>query len=378
MPSGPSIEQLAGDPHPYLARLRAAAPVVFVPALGGYLVVGRAAALDVLRDPAAFTVEDPRFTTARVVGPSMLSTDGDEHGRHREPFAGPFRPRQVTARFGSTVAALVDRAVATIAARAERRAEIRADLAGPVAAAVVAATLGLDGDVPEGRLLGWYGEIVAAVAGLSEGGAVTPEAIAAMRELARAIEATLGRPSLLTDAAGAGGLDAAEVVSNAAVIMFGGIETTEAMILNALWFVLRAADPPAADDQAATAAAVEESLRLEPAAALVDRYATVPTVVGGVAIPAGALVSVSLAAANRDPSEFPDPDRFDPTRPNLRRQLAFAAGPHVCIGMDLARLETATALMALRRRLPRLRLVEGSPAPTGLVFRKPVRLDVTW
>ena len=378
MPSGPSIEQLAGDPHPYLARLRAAAPVVDVPALGGHLVVGRAAALDVLRDPTTFTVDDPRFTTARVVGPSMLSTDGDEHRRHRAPFAGPFRPRQVTARFGSTVDAIVDRAVATIATRTERRAEIRADLAGSVAAAVVAATLGLDGDVPEACLLGWYRDIVAAVAGLSEGGAVTPEAIVATRDLARAIEATLGRPSLLTDAAEAGGLEAAEVVSNAAVIMFGGIETTEAMILNALWFLLRAPDPPAADDPAATAAAVEESLRLEPAAALVDRYATADAVVGGVAIPAGALVSVSLAAANRDPAEFTDPDRFDPTRPNLRRQLAFAAGPHVCIGMDLARLETVTTLMALRRRLPGLRLVEGSPAPTGLVFRKPDRLDVMW
>ena len=161
------------------------------------------------------------------------------------------------------------------------------------------------------------------------------------------------------------------MVSNAAVIMFGGIETTEAMILNALWFVLRRPILRPPTTPAATAAAVEESLRLEPAAALVDRYATADAVVGGVAIPAGALVSVSLAAANRDPAEFPDPDRFDPTRPNLRRQLAFAAGPHVCIGMDLARLETVTTLMALRRRLPRLRLVEGSPAPTGLVFRKP-------
>ena len=243
---------------------------------------------------------------------------------------------------------------------------------------MVAAALGLDGDVPVARLLDWYRDIVAAVAGLSEGGAVTPAAIAATRDLAGTIEATLGRPSLLADAAAAGGLDSTEVVSNAAVIMFGGIETTEAMILNALWFALTAPDPPAADDAAATAAAVEESLRLEPAAALVDRYATADAVVGGVAIPAGALVSVSLAAANRDPGEFPDPDRFDPTRPNLRRQLAFAAGPHVCIGMDLARLETVTALMALRRRLPRLGLVEGSPSPTGLVFRKPARLDVTW
>ena len=73
---GPTIDQLAGDPHPHLAQLRAQAPLAFVPALDGFLVVGRDVALAVLRDGTTFTVDDPRFTTARVVGPSMLSTDG--------------------------------------------------------------------------------------------------------------------------------------------------------------------------------------------------------------------------------------------------------------------------------------------------------------
>ncbi|MGH9272109.1 MAG: cytochrome P450, partial [Ilumatobacteraceae bacterium] len=67
----PTLEDLAGDPHPHLARLRAAGPVSFVPALGGWLVTGRAAALSLLHDPARFTVDDPRFSTAQVVGRSM-------------------------------------------------------------------------------------------------------------------------------------------------------------------------------------------------------------------------------------------------------------------------------------------------------------------
>lgn len=184
--------------------------------------------------------------------------------------------------------------------------------------------------------------------------------------------------SLLADAAAGGSLKRSEIVSNAAVIMFGGIETTEAMILNTLWFVLGNGWTPAPADPAAVAPAVEESLRLEPAAAVVDRYATRDVTIAGVEIPRSALVVVSLAGANRDPSEFEDPDGFDPARPNLRRQLAFASGPHVCLGMDLARLEATVAVAALLRRLPGLRLAAGSPPPTGLVFRKPDRLDVCW
>ena len=91
----------------------------------------------------------------------------------------------------------------------------------------------------------------------------------------------------------------------------------------------------------------------------------------------GDLVIVSISAANRDPAVFADPDRFDPHRPDARRHLAFAAGPHVCLGMHLARLEAHTALAALLERLPRLRAVpERRQAPRGLVFRKPPELWV--
>jgi cytochrome P450 len=90
-------------------------------------------------------------------------------------------------------------------------------------------------------------------------------------------------------------------------------------------------------------------------------------------------VSISIAGANRDPETFPDPDRYDVRRENARRQLAFAGGPHVCIGMHLARLEAQTALACLLDRLPRLRLDPARPAaPRGLVFRKPPELHVLW
>jgi cytochrome P450 len=90
-------------------------------------------------------------------------------------------------------------------------------------------------------------------------------------------------------------------------------------------------------------------------------------------------VSLSIAGANRDPDTFADPDRFDVRRENAGRQIAFAHGPHVCIGMHLARLEAHTALERLLDRLPRLRLDPERPAaPRGLVFRKPPALHVIW
>jgi cytochrome P450 len=125
--------------------------------------------------------------------------------------------------------------------------------------------------------------------------------------------------------------------------------------------------------------AVEESLRLEPAAAIVDRYATADVEIAGAAIGRGELVRVSIAGANRDPEVFEDPDRFDVRRSNARRHVAFAHGPHACIGMHLARLEAHTALQRLLSRLPALRLDPASPtSPRGLVFRKPPELRVLW
>jgi cytochrome P450 len=85
-----------------------------------------------------------------------------------------------------------------------------------------------------------------------------------------------------------------------------------------------------------------------------------------------------LTAANRDPATFPDPDAFDASRPNARSHVAFAQGPHACIGVHLARLETQSALEAALDEWPGLDLAHGSTPPTGVVFRKPRSLPVRW
>ncbi|WP_018656396.1 cytochrome P450 [Actinomadura flavalba] len=371
--------ELAGDPHAPLARLRAAEPVSWLPALDGWLVTRHDLAVRVMRDATTFTVDDPRFSTARVVGPSMLSLDGPAHTRHRDPFARPFRPARTRERFAAFV---TGQAAARVAALAPAgRAELRGALAGPLAVAVVAEALGLDG-VDAATVRSWYAAFVDAVSDLTAGRPLPADAAHARARLRAAVEASLpsGAGVLGEAAAHPAGLATAELVSDAAVLMFGGIDTTESMIVNAVAALL--AHPAELDrvraDPGLLPGAIEESLRHEPAAAVVDRYATADVELGGAPVRAGDLVRVSLTAANRDPEVFPDPDRFDVGRPNAGAHLAFAHGPHICFGATLARLETTAALTALLERLPGLRADGPVPPARGLVFRRPDTLPVRW
>src|SRR5579859_2747151 len=367
-----TLADLEADPHPVLARLRAGAPACWVPVLGAWLVTGYDLAVAVLRDARTFTVDDPRFSTAKVVGPSMLSLDGVGHARHRAPFTRPFRAEEIHARLEALTRAEATRLVAAI--QPSGAAELRRAVAGPLAVTVMAEALGL-GRADPAQVLAWYDGIVAAVQAEAAGTA----AFAALAASLRQVIAAPPPSSLLADAAGA--LTADEAISNAAVLLFGGIETTEGMIANAMLHLL--SSPAGLEltlaDRGLIPAAVEESLRLEPAAAVVDRYATGDTELGRARIRTGDQVTVSIAGANRDPGVFADPDTFDVRRANSAKHLAFAHGPHFCLGAHLARLEARIAVATLLDLLPGLRLDERFPAvPRGLVFRKPTDLRVRW
>lgn len=229
-----TLADLDGEVHPVLARLRASEPVSWVPVLDGWLVTRRDACIEVMRDPVSFTVDDPRFSTAQVVGPSMLSLDGDEHRRHRDPFATAFRRPEVEARFGDAVHAEAQRIVGDLAPNGH--AEVRRDLAGPLAVAVVALALEL-GDTEPRTVLGWYDRIVAAVDRISAGGEVDTAARDAFAALGSHVAGSLDRgDGILTGATATLSID--EVVSNAAVMMFGGIETSEGMTTSLFWHLL--------------------------------------------------------------------------------------------------------------------------------------------
>jgi cytochrome P450 len=388
-----TLADLESDPHPILARLRADAPACWVPVLGAWLVTGYDLAVAVLRDARTFTVDDPRFSTAKVVGPSMLSLDGAQHARHRAPFTRPFRAEEIHVQLEAFTRAEAGRLVSAI--QPSGAAELRRAVAGPLAVTVMAEALGL-GQTDPAQVLAWYDGIVAAVqaeaanagaAGAGTGATsanagATATGEAAFAELAASLRQVIAAPpasSLLADVTGA--LTADEAISNAGVLLFGGIETTEGMIANAMLHLLSSTGELefVLADPALIPAAIEESLRLEPAAAVVDRYATSDTQLGGARISAGDQVTVSIAGANRDPRIFDDPDEFQIRRPNATRHLAFAHGPHFCLGAHLARLEARIAVATLLDLLPELRLDERYAAtPRGLVFRKPTDLRVRW
>jgi cytochrome P450 len=170
-----------------------------------------------------------------------------------------------------------------------------------------------------------------------------------------------------------------EIFAFLLLILPAGVETTYRASGNLLVALLTEPALMAAlrADRSMLRAAFEEALRWEPPITTVVRRAVRDCELGGVAISAGTHVSVSVAAANRDPARYPDPDRFDPTRRNIAH-LTFGGGPHLCLGMHLARMEAAVAINALLDRLPDLRLDSSVPPPhvVGVAFRAPAALPV--
>jgi cytochrome P450 len=371
-----SLADLAVDPHAALASLRDISPVEWIDELGGWIVTSRALCVDVLTRAEVFTVDDERFSTRRVVGPSMLSLDGSEHSRHRGAFGGAFRARAVRESLEAWTTGLAASLVDEIAPAGQ--ADLRERIALPLATEVMRRILGLD--VSSEELSRWNVSITAAIDEVTAGGSVPDYGIEAFGELRDAVADSAGGASLLADA-GDRGLDIDEVAANVAVLLIGGIVTADGAISILFRHLL---DRPRilgalAESPDLIPKAVEESLRLEPAAAFVDRYAKGDVDLGGAHIAGGDLVRVSIAAANRDPVVFEQPDVFDVHRPNLGEHLAFVRGPHACLGIHVAKLEARVALEAVLESLQDLRNPEDpGPPPSGLIFRAPETVPALW
>jgi cytochrome P450 len=170
-----------------------------------------------------------------------------------------------------------------------------------------------------------------------------------------------------------------EIVAFLRLLLPAGAETTYRSSSNLLFGLLsdRRQWEALAADRSLVPQAIEEGLRWEPPLTLTGRTCVRDTVLDGVEIPAGSPVTPCIGAANHDDTRWEDPERFDIFRPQ-RTHLAFAFGPHMCLGLHLARLETACLLDILLDRLPGLRLDPDADDLhiTGLVFRAPARLPV--
>ena len=170
-----------------------------------------------------------------------------------------------------------------------------------------------------------------------------------------------------------------ELIAGCIQLLNAGHEATVHSIGNAVKAVLESGLDPAglfAGDKA-TAATVEEALRFDPPLHFFDRYAFEPAEVAGIRLAKGEKIGLLIAAANRDPARWADPDRFDPKRP-LLPHVGFGAGIHSCIGAPLARLELQVALPILFARLPSLRIAAPPRYRNAWHFHGLGALQVAW
>ncbi len=383
-----TFDALAGDPYPVLDKLREASPVFFAPSMGMWLVTRRDLILTVLRDPETYTVERNDSPIRDTFGAHMLSTDGDVQRTYKSRCAPPFNARAVREDAGPVVAARCDALLAAMAGREDRSADLRASLAGPLALYSVAHVLGLPEAMHE-TLRAWYDDFAAALASFDAASAERVQGRRRAEEFRGVVTRLLHERGAL-DARTLLGLlahepherlDDAAICANALIVLFGGIETTEAAILNATWALLShpAAHAAVRADPAKLPNAIEESMRWDPAVQTCHRYVTRDVTLGDVTIRSGATVQCMLGAANRDPALFEDPERFDISRSNAGEHLGFGTGRHFCLGAALARHEAQLAIGGLLARFPSLALDAARPSrPEGHEFRKPPALWVRW
>ena len=352
-----------------------------------WLVTRRDDVLEILRDPETFSTDHPASPIQATFGSQMLSAEGDVQRRFKSACAPPFNRRAVEIDAAPLVRARVHDLLDAITQLPNESIDLRMRLAGPLALAVVADIIGIPEEL-HAKVREWYDAFAASLAthdhdsiARIEGRNSAAALRGAVAPLIPAIceEAQGSLISHLVSLAPPARLSESELLSNTLIVLFGGIETTEAAILNALWALLMhdSARAAALGDGSALDAAIEESLRWEPAVQTCTRYATSGTTLRGVTIAEGEIVQCMIGAANRDPAHFHDPDRYDITRPNAGHHLSFGFGRHYCLGAALARLEARLVARALFDRWPHVRLDPAhDSAPRGHEFRKPSVLQV--
>jgi len=390
--------ELAGDvrdPYPMFAGIRAETPVLHVEVGGGpgryrhdekaplitslFTVTSYELAQQVLTDHVRFSSAANAMTIGPVTGHTILEMDPPEHQRHRVLVARAFRARVLDqwndAIIGTTVGELID------AFAGDGHADLVSQLTFPFPVQVIARILGLpEADWPRFMRLStqliavmrnWEGAVAASL----ELRGYFAEIIADRRRhtrddlVSQLVSAEVDGRRLSDD----------EIYPFLLLLLPAGAETTYRSSGNLLFGLL--SDPGQLDmvraDRGLVPQTIEEALRWETPLLTVARLATEDVELGGVRIPAGSFVAVSLGAANRDPGRYPDPDAFDVARAG-GQAISFGGGIHKCLGMHLARMEMRVLLNAVLDRLPELRL---DPAAEdvhihGLIFRSPPTLPV--
>jgi cytochrome P450 len=336
---------------------------------------------EVLRHPSSSSDRFKSTMTRRLLesgavprplgSPSFLFLDPPDHTRLRKLVSKAFAPKVVNA-LQSEISALVDGLLDRIAA--EGQFDVVADFAYPLPVAVICRLLGVPlEDEPEfGRasaLLAQSLDPFAQFTGELPGG--MEERLQAARWLREyfhdLIDQRRSRPGddfisgLIAVEESGDQLSQDEIISTCNLLLIAGHETTVNLIGNAILAMLRNPVHWAAlgADAGRAPAIVEETLRFDPSVQVIGRIAADDMTIAGIEVPAGDVMMLLLAAAQRDPAEFDRPDTFDPDRGSLRH-LGFGRGAHYCLGAPLARLEAVVALSALTARFRGARL-DGEP-----------------
>jgi cytochrome P450 len=310
----------------------------------------------------------------------MLGMDGPRHRRYRALVSTAFRPKAMDRWEGELADRVANELVDAFVERG--RAELVREFTFPYPTQVIAGILGL----PREDYRQFQRWSIAILSFLTK----QEEAIAASREVTRYVAEILDErrtrrtDDLLSDLAHAEvdgeRLSDEEIFSFVRLLLPAGVETTYRSTGNLLLSLLQAPDQLEAvrADRSLIPQVIEESVRFETPLLNITRLATKDTDIEGVPVPAGSTVMLMLAAANREETRYAEPDRFDFRRLEPKPHISFGHGPHICLGMHLARMEMRTALNVLFDRLPALRLDPDGKDPhiRGQVFRSPTSIPV--
>jgi cytochrome P450 len=382
-----SVAQLEADPYPIYEQLREEQPVCFVESVGLWLVTRWDDVQHVDRTPQLFTGETEPSTLNRTFGKNLLGSEGAYHDRIRKIIYPWFRVGAIGDYPDDVIAPIANELVDAFADRGS--AELVSEFAEPLSARVLKRALGL-AFVEEETLRRWFVELATGAANFEADPAkqaIADRASAEVNEtLAPVIERLQHEPddtllsSMVDTEVDGERLTLEEVQSNLKVMIVGGLQATTDLIALSLWAIL--SHPEQLDEVRADARlidpAIEEAARWHSPVGTSTRQTTRDTELAGVQLEQGALIAAVLASANRDPRNWTDPDRYDIHR-REGGHLAFATGPHLCIGARLGRYEARTAWRVLLDRLPRLRLDPERPIEiSGWEFRSPHHLHVQW
>jgi cytochrome P450 len=382
-----TLAELERDPYPVFERLRQYEPISWVAALNMWYVVGYEHVRTALLDTYRLTTEAAQSTILDTFGVHILTSEGAMHERYRQALRHPFTPAFIRAHLetaiGAAAAALIDEF------EQHDQADVRSVFASRLPIQVILLVCGLPAEA-EPQMRRWYDSFEAALANFTGDPQIRETARRSVAEFHALLDAAIDSMTTgdensllarLVQAPASERLSDDEIKRNLSIVFFGGISTVEALLLNGLWALFEHPDVlrRVESDFALLPQFIEETMRWLSPVQSATRHVITPFEWQGIEFAPHDTVNCMLGAANRDPSIFAQPDRFDLDRPNSRRHLGFATGAHACLGSHLAKAEVRIGLEALLGRLRNLRLERSLTEPSsGYEFRQPRRLTLCW